>query len=104
MRHRTSAGIDYADYTRCLEPPGEVGCVVGDVDLDVVETPLSQAYTRVLQPAAREHIHAALLELDAVVPEGLAECPSGCASTTVDSDTARIRCLSICYTRRILPV
>ncbi|SEP28026.1 hypothetical protein SAMN05216388_106215 [Halorientalis persicus] len=46
------------------------------VDLDVVETQLAQAYTRALQPAAREHIHAALLELDAEVPTGLAECPS----------------------------
>ena len=46
------------------------------VDLDVVETQLAQAYTRALQPAAREHIHAALLELDAEVPKGLAECPS----------------------------
>jgi hypothetical protein len=38
-----------------------------------VETQLAQAYTRALQPAAREHIHAALRELDADVPRGLAE-------------------------------
>jgi len=34
---------------------------MGDVDLDVVETQLAQAYTRALQPAACDHIHAALL-------------------------------------------
>jgi hypothetical protein len=50
--------------------------MMGEVDLDVVETQLAQAYTRALQPAAREHIHAALLELDAEIPKGLAECPS----------------------------
>jgi hypothetical protein len=47
-----------------------------DVSFEIVETQLAQAYTRALQPAAREHIHAALLEPDAEVPKGLAECPS----------------------------
>jgi hypothetical protein len=50
--------------------------MMSEADLDVVETQLAQAYTRTLQPAAREHIHAALLELDVEVPTGLAECPS----------------------------
>ncbi|SEP18352.1 hypothetical protein SAMN05216388_104119 [Halorientalis persicus] len=43
--------------------------LMGDVDLDVVKTQLAQSYTRALQPAAREHIHTALLELDVEVPQ-----------------------------------
>jgi len=35
---------------------------------------VGQAYTRALDPAAREHIYAALAEIGADVPEGLAEC------------------------------
>ncbi|WP_424016238.1 hypothetical protein ACOZ4N_00275 (plasmid) [Halorientalis pallida] len=49
---------------------------MSEVDPDVVEMQLAQAYTRALQPTAREHIHAALLELDAEIPKELAECPS----------------------------
>jgi len=41
---------------------------------NVVETQLAQAYTRALDPAAREHIHAALAEIGTDVLEGLAEC------------------------------
>jgi len=35
---------------------------------------LAQAYTRALDPAAREHIHAALAEIGANAPEVFAEC------------------------------
>lgn len=59
---------------RRLEQRGER--VMGNVDLDVIENQLAQVYTRALEPAAQEHIHAALLELDVEVPTGLAECPS----------------------------
>jgi len=34
---------------------------------------LAQAHTQTVQPAVREHIHAALDELEADIPEGLAE-------------------------------
>lgn len=48
---------------------------MGDVDLDVVETQLAQAYTRAQSMSARGHLLAALDELGADVPTEIRECP-----------------------------
>jgi len=47
-----------------------------DVDTAVLRQQLAQAYTRAVHPDARQHIHAALRELDEDVPLGLVECHS----------------------------
>lgn len=46
-----------------------------DVDLDSLQNQLAQAYTRAVSPVVRDHLLAAMREIDEDIPRRLEHCP-----------------------------